>query len=134
MNQKDEELVVMEYFRKNYPEFPAGRLIPSESPDFILKINSKKSIGIELTRLDNMAKTLPEKIQSTLNNKNDKLRIYQNGKFQSIWLIIYADFLEESKNFNIQNKMDNWRLSSQFDRVYLFELFYKNILELLIYS
>jgi hypothetical protein len=130
MDQKDEEILVIEQFRKYFPGFPKGKLVKSESPDFILKINPKKSIGIELTRLDNGAETLPDKIEATLENKNDKLNIYQKKRFNSIWLIIYFEDLPESKRFNFRNKLNNWNFYFPFDQVFLFDLFENQIFEL----
>ena len=52
MNHHDEEIMILELFRKSYPEFPKGKLVKSESPDFILQQNyPNQSIGIEVTRL-----------------------------------------------------------------------------------
>jgi len=130
MDQKDEEILVMEQFRKYYPEFPKGKLVKSESPDFILKINPKKSMGIELTRLDNCSETLPEKIEATLENKNEKRSLYQKKRLNSIWLIIYFEDLLESKRFNIQNKLNNWNFHFDFDQVFLFDLFENQVFEL----
>jgi hypothetical protein len=49
--KKQVEWAVMEYFRKLYPEFPAGKLIAGESPDFLIAVNTKTETGIEVTRL-----------------------------------------------------------------------------------
>jgi hypothetical protein len=51
-HQKDkDEQAVIQHFRDAWPEFPRGKLVKSEAPDFILRINRKRTIGIELTRL-----------------------------------------------------------------------------------
>ncbi len=50
-DKKHLEILLMQYFRESYAEFPKGILNSSESPDFILKLKSKQQIGIELTRL-----------------------------------------------------------------------------------
>lgn len=42
----------MDYFRKCYPDFPKGSVVPSESPDFLMKMKNKHILGIELTRLN----------------------------------------------------------------------------------
>ena len=52
VDKTSEEWVVMRFFREKCKIFPAGKLVKSESPDFILKVNRKKQIGIELTRFD----------------------------------------------------------------------------------
>lgn len=49
--KKQVEWLLMEYFRRSFAEFPKGKLLLSESPDFVLQTNHKSSIGIELTRL-----------------------------------------------------------------------------------
>lgn len=46
-----DEQAIIGFFREAYEDFPRGKLVKSESPDFELKINRKRSIGIELTRL-----------------------------------------------------------------------------------
>jgi len=106
-------------------------LVKFESPDFVLKVGIKKSIGIELTRLDENALTLKERIDNTLNKKNQKLANYKTKKFNAIWLIIHADFIEESKSYNINNKLAKWKFSFEFDKVFLFDLFNRTIFELI---
>lgn len=60
--KKQLEIFLMHYFRECCDVLPAGKLAPSESPDFILKIKKKFNIGIELTRLNPLnAKALTQK-------------------------------------------------------------------------
>ncbi|MCD4683605.1 MAG: hypothetical protein K8R86_10015 [Bacteroidales bacterium] len=127
MNQQEEEILILDYFRKNYDDFPKGKVIKSESPDFILKESRKRIIGIELTRLDVNASTLKEKIEHTLKNKSQKFGIYQSKNFNEIWLIIHTDFIEKTKTYNITNMISKWKFSFPFDRVFLFDLFEKRI-------
>jgi hypothetical protein len=130
MKQQEEEVFILYYFRKHFDDFPKGKVTKSESPDFILKVSSKKSIGIELTRLDNNSDSLIEKIEATLQNKSDKIRLYQQKKYNAIWLIIYTEFIEESKSYNIRNKLNNWIFSTEFDKVFLFDLFENRIFQI----
>ena len=130
MNQQEEEVFILYYFRKYFDDFPKGKIVKSESPDFILKVSPKKSIGIELTRLDNNSGSLIEKIEATLRNKSDKIRLYQQKKFDAIWLIIYTEFIKESKSYNIPNKMNNWIFNTKFDKVFLFDLFENRIFQI----
>ena len=130
MNKQEEEVFILNYFRESSMDFPKGRLIKSESPDFILKVSPKKSIGIELTRLDNNSDSLKEKIEATLQNKSNKLKLYQRNKFSTIWLIIHTDFIEASKSYNIQNKMNNWKFDTEFEKVFLFDLFENRIFQI----
>jgi hypothetical protein len=57
--KKHLEVLLMHYFRECYPEFPRGKLMPSESPDFIVKLKTRNRIGIELTRLNPLNARLP---------------------------------------------------------------------------
>lgn len=58
--KKQLELLLMNYFRECTSAFPKGKIVPSESPDFILNLKSKNRIGIELTRLNPVKVLHPE--------------------------------------------------------------------------
>lgn len=49
--KKKLEWLLVDYFKEVYTDFPKGRLTENESPDFLLTVNNKFTIGIELTRL-----------------------------------------------------------------------------------
>lgn len=52
MNTRQKALIewlIMRSFRESYPDFPKGKLVKSESPDFTLKLSVSKSIGIEIS-------------------------------------------------------------------------------------
>lgn len=51
-DKKQLEILLVNYFRVCYDEFPKGLLSPSESPDFIVKMRTRRELGIELTRLN----------------------------------------------------------------------------------
>ncbi|MFA5327336.1 MAG: hypothetical protein WC384_06060 [Prolixibacteraceae bacterium] len=143
-----EEIGIMEQFRINYAEFPKGKLLKSESPDFIVSESPKKTIGIELTKLHeptiNKFKThYPtkiigylspemnrENIQFTINAKNEKLAIYHQKKLNQLWLLITADIEQCPVSYNLPNKLNNWEFYSGFQKVFLFELKAKKIYEL----
>lgn len=127
MNQQEEEILVFDQFRKYYPEFPKGKLLKSESPDFILKVNPKKSIGIELTRLDILADSLYDRIWNSIQKKELKIGIYQKKNFKDIWLIIYADYLEDDKSYNLNNNIAGWKFDSKFDKIFILDLFLNNL-------
>ena len=61
--KKQLEILLMEYFRNNYPDFPRGSVVPSESPDFLLKMKNKHLLGIELTRLNPENAKMPDEDQ-----------------------------------------------------------------------
>ena len=37
-DKKQIEILLIDYFREYYEEFPKGKVVPSESPDFIVKM------------------------------------------------------------------------------------------------
>lgn len=138
----------MAQFRAEYAEFPWGKLQKSESPDFILNINTKTAIGIELTKLHGSTvrkeKThFPRQIKGyqapefnrenldfTIQAKNEKLPIYRQKKLKELWLLITADLDESPVSFNLNNKLENWRFYSEFQRIFLFELKNRRVYEL----
>lgn len=62
-DKKQLEILLVHYFRAFYADFPKGRLNPSESPDFIVKMKNKRETGIELTRLNPASKNIPDENQ-----------------------------------------------------------------------
>jgi len=143
-----EEMLIMEYFRNEYDEFPKGKLQKSESPDFILRLSPKNAIGIELTKLHgstvNKHKThyprkivgyLPpgfnrENLEFTIDVKNENLAYYQKKRLNQLWLLITADLDQSPVNYNLVNKLKNWRFVSGFQKVFLFELKTKEVFKL----
>lgn len=49
--QKKEERQFLAQFRECYPDFPNGKIEESEAPDFIVRPTTKRSLGIEITRI-----------------------------------------------------------------------------------
>jgi len=147
-SQMMEELLIMEQFRIEFKEFPKGKLLKSESPDFILRVSPKNAIGIELTKLHghtvNKHKThYPRKINGytapefnrenleyTIDAKNEKLVYYQEKRLTQLWLLITADLEESPVKYNIGNKLQKWSFLSGFQKVFLFELKARKVFEL----
>ncbi len=127
MNQKDEEILVLNYFRKFLNDFPKGRVIKSESPDFIIKTGRHYQTGIELTRLHFAKNNLFKALEESILRKQEKFKRYQHIRFNSLWLIIYAEDIAGHYLGNIQNKILGWEFHSDFSRLYLFDLFSHNI-------
>lgn len=50
--KKQIEILLMDYFRSCCDEFPGGKAVSSESPDFIVRMKNTHLLGIELTRLN----------------------------------------------------------------------------------
>jgi hypothetical protein len=76
--KKQLEILLMHYFRECYPAFPKGRLVPSESPDFILTLKSRNNLGIELTRLNPLNAKEPDDAE-LLKNKSQE-RVIESAK------------------------------------------------------
>jgi hypothetical protein len=143
-----EEEYIIELFRNEYADFPKGKLLKTESPDFILKESSQKSIGIELTKLhspsvkkekshfpSNVSGYQPpdltkENIEFTIKAKNEKLPIYKQKMLNQIWLLIITDLNLSPVSFNLSNKLENWSFLSGFHKVFLLELKIRKVFEL----
>ena len=143
-----EEMLIMEYFRNEYEEFPKGKLQKSESPDFILRVSTKNAIGIELTKLHgptvnkykthypckiagyNAPEFNRENLEYTIDAKNEKLSFYQKKRLNQLWLLITADLDQSPVNYNLGNKLENWSFLSGFQKVFLFELKTSQVFEL----
>jgi len=139
--QSQEEHSIIRSFIQEFSDFPDGRLMKSESPDFILKTNTKTSIGIELTRIRPPVslhrKYISEEIElnkeileQTISGKEDKLPIYRRKKLDRIWLIITCERIESRTHFNLPNKIQNWNISTDFHRVFLFDTAKPRVFEL----
>lgn len=50
--KKQLEILLANYFRQIFKDFPKCKIVPSESPDFFLKLSAKKQIGLELTSVN----------------------------------------------------------------------------------
>ncbi len=128
-----QERKVLDQFIISYPEFPKGRISKSESPDFILAINPRYKIGIELTHLHNPAEknnTTYTAIQLTrdiLNavilKKEEKIPIYNKKKLNELWLIIMMTEPGQMPDYNLNNKLESWTFNNSFDKVFLFNFF-----------
>jgi hypothetical protein len=71
--KKQLEILLMHYFRACYPAFPKGKLVPSESPDFVVTLKSKNNLGIELTRLNPLNARLPDETELQKNITREKI-------------------------------------------------------------
>ena len=138
---KQQEKEILQRFASLFDEFPKGRLLAGESPDFQVRLNTRKSIGIELTGLkgqDFIHQTgrllnpseLIENIQETIIAKEEKLYLYQRKKLYRIWLLIHTETLKAEVSFNLQNKLENLNFDSGFDRVFLLDLGSDQLFEL----
>ncbi|MBL7110904.1 MAG: hypothetical protein ISS19_03065 [Bacteroidales bacterium] len=129
-NKAIHEREVLDQFISSYSEFPNGRIFKTESPDFILAVNPRYKIGIELTHLHNPAEknnTSYSAIQLTkdiLNavilKKEEKIPIYEKKKLDELWLIITMIEPGQMPNYNLNNKLESWTFNNSFTKVFLF--------------
>ena len=135
--EKDEKLQ-MDRFRKLFSGFPQGKLIKSESPDFILKTGPKKSIGIEITSVvqeneipsglipDNQSLTksfspdlFRKSVEEIIQVKEVKRKIYQRKRLDQIWLVISVSTKVRETSYNLNNYIERWNFDSRFNKVFL---------------
>lgn len=104
--KKQLEVLLMHYFRECFPDFPKGRLVPSESPDFVLTLKSRNNLGIELTRLNPFNAKEPD--DSELMKNKIRERIIESAKelFEGTSsLKLFVKFLF-SENVNIAEERE----------------------------
>lgn len=132
--QKREERAYLDLLKKLLPEFPPGRIIQSESPDFIIQSAPRKKTGIELTRytrsdfnfIDQAYHFKPELTRKSLidliRGKEEKISIYRKNRLNAYWLLILAEAFENPPSFNFHNQLESWNINSKFDLVLLLDL------------
>lgn len=67
-------------------------------------------------------------IQIIINKKIEKHRLYRKKLANEYWLIIYVDSIETG-NFNLNNHLERIGEDKLFDRVFLFDLFDGDVVE-----
>jgi len=133
LEKKEIEFNVLMLFRRLFNDFPKGKIVQNESPDFLIKLNPKKKLGIELTELRGQdfydqhgSFTQPDKInehiEDTIRAKEEKLYLYRKQKPFQLWLLIHIESFQNKLQYNFQNKIENWMYHSAFDRVFLLEI------------
>ncbi len=131
-DKKAHEHQVLQIFRNLVSDFPKGKVLPTESPDFLVRLNRKKVIGIELTELHgqtfydnqgfyNTPELLYQNIGDTISAKEGKIYLYQKVKPVELWLLIHLRSFQDQLNFHYRNKLTNWDFNSSFDRIFLLE-------------
>lgn len=124
------EQVIFDRFRQAYTDFPKGKLIKSESPDFLLKISPRKTIGIELTALPRPSYELDihllqdflKDIQNAIIKKEDKLALYRKKWAIEYWLVIYADSIIFNRK-SLFHSIKDFKPATGFNHIFLLDLF-----------
>jgi|GEM_PF-426211 len=139
-DKKSIEQVVLHKFIGLFQEFPAGRITAGESPDFLLRANTGKAIGIELTELRGQdflnhthgliePRNILYYIEKTIQSKEKKIYLYRKNKLFQLWLLIHLDSFGPAINFKLENKLTNLHIHSGFDRIFLLELTSEKLFE-----
>jgi len=130
--KKQSELSVLNDFKNHYEDFPKGRIRKTESPDFIVEVTPRRTVGIELTRLLPAgpasashryvpARLSREILMLTIEKKEEKLPIYFEKKLDYIWLIITINKLDNASSLNLPDRFSEWDVTSLFNKIFLFD-------------
>lgn len=131
--KSEQEKLIMAYFREVSPDFPPGKLIQQESPDFVLEISPKTTIGIELTQIPNPLNPHPvdsgfthdqvfDQINEIIQHKETKIPLYLEKKMKELWLLIHIDDAPDHLINRIRNKIIHDPFPSSFHKTLLFFL------------
>ena len=113
--KKQLEILLMYYFRECYPGFPRGKLVPSESPDFILTLKSRNNLGIELTRLNPLNARLPDEMELQKNRTREKIietarfLFEENSSLKLFVKFLFSDniFIPEERELQVSVQLTN---------------------------
>ncbi|MBT3300790.1 MAG: hypothetical protein HOD63_02285 [Bacteroidetes bacterium] len=120
-----QENEVLEEFRKRFKDFPKGKVNKTESPDFIIRVSKKKSVGVELTQLtaDKIeADHFFDNLKALLDKKEEKLNLYRKNILDEYWLIVYLYLGENIIPQSILNKIEAYCFVTSFTKVFLFDI------------
>ncbi len=131
--QKDQENRTLNLFRELFQDFPNGKVIQNESPDFLVWLNARKSIGIELTELRGQdfydqqgsysnPENIKTQIENTIRAKEEKIYLYLKHKPTQLWLLIHINSFDNKLRFNFKDKIERWNFSADFNKVFLLEI------------
>jgi hypothetical protein len=105
--KKQLEVLIMDYFRESYPDFPKGKVLPSESPDFTIGMKNRRFLGIELTRLNPGNADLPDELAIVENRFREQIIEKAKTLFgQSSSLKLFVKFLfSDSKKISPEREL-----------------------------
>jgi len=133
---KQEELIIFNLFRKAYTLMPKVEIEISESPDFLIYTSKRNKIGIEITTVifEQNPKVNPHVFLNSIHKKEGKIQLYQKHILQEIWLIIGFESPSNLFTSNLFSSLKSTFKFTQFQKVFIFELFDKKLLELTNFS
>jgi hypothetical protein len=121
-HKKKKERQIIDQFRKDYPDFPKGKLMPSESPDFILRTGPKRTIGIELVSVifsDESVLSFSQELDHTILQKEEKLPLYRKRRLDRYWLLLYT---ENSGGAVDLNRIADMNVTSAYHKIFFMYL------------
>lgn len=140
--RKQEEREYLDQLIRLYPGFPQGRILSSESPDFIVYTKGKQKTGIELTRLtrndgppyrdDDYFKPdfSVKSLQDLIRSKESKMELYRKKGVKGVWLLILVNGFSHSPAFNIRNHLEKWKPETSFNAVLVLDLILQKVYEI----
>jgi len=143
--KKENEIRILEDFIRLTDIFPAGRIIPYESPDFIIRISRRKSLGIELTeilpqsasnnkdvstRLGDSNNYVSQQILETLTKKEEKITLYRKNRLDHYWLIMYTLSEPGPTYTGLFNRLEKRNYQTSFHRIFLYVKPWRKVFEL----
>jgi hypothetical protein len=98
-DKKQIEVLIMQYFRECYDEFPKGIVKPSESPDFMIRMKNQHILGIELTRLNPGNASPLDDSKLSIIQQRENFIAFAKGLFeQKSSMKLFVKFLFSKKN------------------------------------
>ena len=129
--KKVQERQWLDAFKEVYEHFPSGKIMASESPDFVIQLKPRSRIGIEITqyevyRTENQ-KALPsfvdaERMTLLIEKKNEKQKLYQKKWLNAYWLLIVINTeIQPTRLRFSENLMQHYHAISVFDRLFVLD-------------
>lgn len=142
-DKKREEKRCLDLLIKLYPDFPRGRIVPGESPDFIIRSTTKRKTGVELTRYTRNGdgkypgeshfhpELSRDSLVELLESKEEKLALYRKKRLDQIWLVILVSSFTHSSSVNVHNQLARWKIRSAFDSILIMDLSLEKVYEVI---
>lgn len=138
--KKVRERQFLDQFIILYEDFPPGKIISSESPDFVIQRSVKNRIGIEITQyeifdseihpLNNQQFVEHESLLKLIIQKNDKLAHYQKKWLNAYWLLLVINASQSKSMLRLsEGLIDQCRLVASFDRIFILDMQQKRLYE-----
>ncbi len=124
---------MLDLFASLLPDFPKGKRVQGESPDFIVHRSNQNHLGIELTKYFQEAENkniFPDGLQQRIDAKNMKLQLYRSDSIQELWLVIALGLDNSDTSPKPSQSALNHSYISGFQSVFLVDIKGKKLFEL----